>query len=950
MSTSKMLFVVGAVSAALMSSNAIATATTAAPRGHGIIRLVDHVSRETVVRSPLMSLSAAQRVEDVPGKLKATTVFAQDFENFQFTDLGWPENGPCVLKDSDESGQSLVYRGGGSYRYALVLPVKSQTHYRVRRSIRTSDRNVDIRIQESMRALKHPATLNHHQDIARIMAGRSNLTKNLIRVHRLPAADKADRWQSDSLHFFTSPHTKSIAIVIADAEGVISGRSLEVWLDDIVLEVLEPTHQQELAILKARDPAEGADPKLGMAKHAQFLPVGNAERVRIPHDHNFDYRSGIFAPAPTTLSFPMRLPPHARFSFSYALTEASRPKDKATFKVALIAEGKRNPIFKKTLDRTHQRWHWHEARLDLSRWGGQNVILELSTDAPNTSRGYAVWGAPVIDTPREESDPPNVILIAVDTLRADRLSSYGNPRDTSPNLDALAADGVRFTQATSTSNWTSASFGSLFTGLMPSRHNVIHRARAIAPSVTTLTEHFRAAGYGTFGIAYKAYLYNMGFEQGFDRWFNVPRATVKADHNLEKAIQWIEDQHDRRFFLFLHMNDPHQPFNQPAPFDRRYNDERAITQYGGKLPITIGINNTVKGCPNCITNGKPTPGFKKLAADLYDGAIHYIDDRIGSFIEALKQRGAYDNTIIVFLSDHGEMMWEHNNYFGHGSNMLYDELIRVPLILKPHRSAQGLLSRGAAIDNSVSIMDIGPTLLALAGLPLAEGFIGRDLSPALRGGALPGPTYRVSENVKQHVMAARSQQWKLVIDHRPGRATNETLYNLTADPKEHQNVLADNPQAAKSLRIALMDHLISQRVGKYLLVTGKDGEKYDISVHAPDALDLDPYIGARPRRSGQTYRFTGPSRGGVALFAELTGPEGAEVSVSVRGAHTAQKTSRFNSDALRANQPSSVARFLATAEATVHLLVGPEPLPDVAERTGIDADQIATLKAMGYIQ
>src|SRR5262249_41560817 len=152
-----------------------------------------------------------------------------------------------------------------------------------------------------------------------------------------------------------------------------------------------------------------------------------------------------------------------------------------------------------------------------------------------------VWGSPIINTLRSQGQPPNIILIGTDTLRADRLSLFGYRRRTSPKMTELASDGVAFSQTISPTNWTCPGFASIFTGLFPSRHQVTDYGpeSPLSSSLTTLAEILRSAGWVTGAILYKTSLYSGGFDQGFDTFFDVPRDVVDADDNLRKALGWI---------------------------------------------------------------------------------------------------------------------------------------------------------------------------------------------------------------------------------------------------------------------------------------------------------------------------------------------------------------------------------------------------------------------------
>jgi arylsulfatase A-like enzyme len=447
-------------------------------------------------------------------------------------------------------------------------------------------------------------------------------------------------------------------------------------------------------------------------------------------------------------------------------------------------------------------WHWHAAEVDLARFAGGRLRLTLSTRAPASSRGYALWGHPVIDAPRAAGDPPNVIWIAVDTLRADRLSSYGHSDSTSPHLDALAADGIRFHDAISTAHWTRPAFASLFTGKTPARHGVLRPLLPLAAEHTTLAERFRAGGWITHAVLYKPYLYADGHDQGFDSWFNVPQIATFAEQNLRKALIWLQRNGDRRFFLFLHFDDPHQPLTQPPAFIAAA-DRTEMRALGLRLPVQVeddhvalrdARSGSVVRCERCAAE---TARFRRLARRLYDDEVSFVDDRIGALIAYLKQRGLYDDALIAFVSDHGETLWDHDEIYGHsGEAGLYDELIRVPLILKP---PAGLgLPRGAVVRTQVRAFDLMPTLLELAGLAPEEGLDARSLVPLLRDGDGAEAEGRVAfSQSKRGAVAVRHAGFKFVSELSPPR---ERLFDLGADPGERNDVAAAHPEVVAAMR------------------------------------------------------------------------------------------------------------------------------------------------------
>ncbi len=918
------------------------------PLDRPLVRLGE-VLAEATIDSPM------RKVDAPPTTIKSERVLHEGFEHFSRAEAHWQKAAGCYVVPSpgrERANKALVYKGEGAHLCLFVLPATPSSYYRLHRAISTGDDNVDLRVIELRVGLSHPSTLNHPDDVARVLAGRFVRMKDLLYVHRFlrPRGDRS--WETATLELHTTPFTHSLVLLVHDAEDAVSSqRDTEVYFDDLDVERLLPNREQELALLKGEYAAEGADEALGMYKHGQLLPIGNVATVAPPYDSNYDYRYGILAVAPTDITY--RLLPRGRtLHFSVGLLKGSQPGDAATFRVLARVSGDEKKLYEKTLSigARGENWHWYEGRIDLSELGGQEVELVLQTRAPKGSRGLAVWGSPVLDTLRKPGDPPNVVLIGLDTTRADRLSAYGYRRLTSPRLAALAKDGVLFAQATSSSNWTSPSFASIFTGLPPSQHQVIHRARAIAPEVSTLAEHFARGGWATGAVVFKAYLYNMGFEQGFDTWFNVPRYDVRADDNLKKALAWLDDNYQRRFFFFLHFNDPHQPFNQPPPFDHRFNTAADLARFGLKLPIVIEPSGGVRGCSKCA---QATPAFRKLARDLYDGELAYMDDRIGKLIDGLKERGLYDDTIIAVVGDHGELMWEHGNYYGHGGPYMYDELTHVPLIIKPARQTTARAIRpGTVVDAQVRAFDVFPSLLELAGLPKADDVVSAEtLSPLWNGGKTDEGRVAVSENIKQHIVSVRARGRKLVLSYPPGQPPRQRLFDLRHDPQEQKDVLAADGATAQRLRAQLVQFLLHERRGRYVLVLG-DGKMHSYTVK----VDVTPSLRAvrsllgvpLVKKSGGKLDFYGGLSSPIVLFAHLEGPETMRASVHVQASGIASPVmleeaafAPFEEVSLQPSDDASVQVHLFTVSASQ--LAG-------SRRQKINGERLDALRALGYIE
>ncbi|MBW2261325.1 MAG: sulfatase [Deltaproteobacteria bacterium] len=916
------------------------------------IRLVEMLERSSVVKSPLLGSTA---LATLTADTKQESVLFEDFSDPDPSRLNWPETTRFEQPPGGE-GLALHLAEGRAKRFAIVLPAEPNAYYRVSRRVRTDQPTIDLRVVEGKRALKHPDTLNHPADTKRIVTGGFVAINSLAFVHRFPRPTKLGSWSRDEILFRTRGLTKTIILIVDDAEATAGKISYDVWLDDLRVDRFFPSFQEKLGLVKGAYLAAGADPSLGIVKHGQLLPTANNNTVSFPYDHNFDFRYALLAPTPTTLRFPVHVPEHGRLNFSYALLKNSVPGDESRFKVIVeTGDGKRDVVFDRTLvlDAKGKKWRWFDERVSLGVYSGQDVALILSTSAGTSKRGFALWGNPYIDAPSRKARPLNVVVIAVDTLRADRLSCDGYARSTSPRLDELAGDGVRFANATSPSNWTSATFASLFTGIMPSRHRVIQHSRLLPQDLPILPEYYNDAGWTTQGIAYKGYLYNMGFERGFDGWFNIPRDNSLAEQNIEKAMAFLDRHGDRPFFLFLHFDDPHQPFNMPMSYVKRFLPKGALDEYGAKLPMVVS-GNGASNCSNCKKDGKLRDDFKETARGLYDAEVAYVDDEIGKLLDELRKRDLYDDSLIIFLSDHGEQLWDRTNVFGHGGPYLTNNLVRVPFIVKPHRSSG--IGTGRVIEAPVSTISLLPTLLDFSGIEYDAGqFEALSLASMLRGaGKQVAGSPAVTENVIQRAVGVRDGKWKYIVRARPCPQA-EQLYDVEADPVEKKNLAGSKPEIVGPLRRVVVDHILRNHPGYFLLVLNNPkNAKLKVVFSAADRLaQLRSWIGSpkKKKKDEVTVSFTGQAGGRIISLIELgdTPPAAASLEVHL-GSKPVKVRGATANDPPLSYDPSVIDELIESGEPVALVVQSQHPFLNIVEKMGIDDHQIEVLKAMGYIQ
>lgn len=898
----------------------------------GPIRLADLLANAQI-RGPITAVAPAtalRELADAPREL----LLNEDFEAFDFAAARWP-SGAGEITDKAEGGHALrlQHLGWGS-GYGWVVPAEPNAHYVFERSVRTDaplDADFTV-IEVTQGGVPGPRGLF---DQSKEKAGR----KHELKAHTPGPVTTDGGWQRSGLSLFTAQRTKALAVFLRPTarqqtqqfrwgNKPATNATMDVRFDDLVLERVRPTAEQSVALVKAQSLAPGADPVLGIHKRGQFPPLGDVEVAYSDRDDNFSHRNALYAPPPGSMSFALPVRPGAELFFSVCLSRQSSPGAAAEFEVT-VHDGDRDvSLWTHSVRAEGDDWGWHDVRLPLEQFEGRTVDLVLSTRAID-GESHPMWGNPVVDTP-ETARPRHVILIGVDTLRADRLSCYGYRRATSPRIDELAADGIRFENVASNSNWTCPSFASIFTGLVPSRHGVFGfgPVTPIPAGFDTLAERFRARGWSTHAIAFKPALYDGAFDQGFDVSFNVPRRNVKAQDNLQEALQWLERHAARRSFLFLHFNDPHQPFTQPAPFDSKFSVS----------PRKAGIRKR----PNAKSKNEK---HRDIWRAMYDGEVAYVDDRIGAFLDALKEKKLYDDAVIAFVSDHGEQLWERDD-FGHGQGMLHDEVVRVPLIVKP---AAGAHAPGAVVQTQVRGFDVMPTILELAGLPADAELDAESLVPLFDASDAEAPDRLAVIETSGSQIAVRNQHWKYLrgrLGRRGGarrNAVTEQLYELTADPGEKSDVAAQHPDTLTTMRRQSLDYLLRHRPGTYLVAVGNGSTRRDLVVQGVAQAKTLFGLPVRPSTAGEgTARFAGRTTGTVVLVADII-PEGP-VKVS-EVSETPLEPKRYEAGDLQAliDAPRDGQSL------RLQVFEGPPRVAESRALGAVDMRQLDALRQLGYI-
>ncbi len=455
-----------------------------------------------------------------------------------------------------------------------------------------------------------------------------------------------------------------------------------------------------------------------------------------------------------------------------------------------------------------------------------------------------LWSNSASAQQAETSRLPDIVLVTIDTLRADHLHCYGNDLIRTPAIDGLANDGLRFTHAFTPSPITNTSHVSILTGLLPSSHGVTDFATPLDASHSTLAQLLKEHGYHTAAFIGAVILDSNslapGLNRGFDFYDNFPQTPVAKSRwgRLERrgmdvvqhAKDWLDRNPSGPHFIWIHLYDPHDPYEPPPPFEQLY---------------------------------KSHP---------YDGEIAYADSALGNFLDYLKKREAYDPSLVILTGDHGEGLGEHGEDT-HGT-FLYDSTIHVPLIVK----LPGNRSAGKTIDAQVRTVDIVPTVLQVLHVSAPDALDGASLLALSSGDNAPERPAFGQTDYPLHfgwspLRSVRASNYKLIEAPRP------ELYDLHADPAESKNLYGNSGSSIPSVRLELAemsrkasippipaqdlllpdpkDRIEEQNLLHAAMLAQEDSRVEDVRVVLKKVLQLDPKSWTALRQLGELELQTG---------------------------------------------------------------------------------------------
>ena len=566
------------------------------------------------------------------------------------------------------------------------------------------------------------------------------------------------------------------------------------------------------------------------------------------------YRETIVSRAPERVALDLTLPTNPWLELAVGTVE-DHP---VTFNVAIDAGAGDTPLWRRTVTLPRR---WETQRIELAEYAGQQVTLALSLEGDEDGL-VGFWGTPVVrssgarvppvDDARSEAraaladggstTPQGVIVFLGDTLRSDHLDAWGHGRKTAPTLTALAAEGVRFADAISPATWTKVAVPSLLSSVYPASHGIVGMADRLSSSATTMAEAFRGAGYATFAtssVSFTGKLSNVhqGVEVLHERASinngSLGHSSAKTARTyVDRFLTWLDDHHDVPFFAFIHVFDPHDPFEPYPPYDLMWasptgkeEHEARLEQVGESLGDDRRVGDGNRFGPERFPNreeleaaGVDPDVYAAHQLDWYDGSIRGMDAEIARLMEGLEQRGVAGDTLLAFVSDHGEEFLDHG--WGWHGNTVYGEAINVPLMLR----WPGVLPAGVVVDATVESLSLMTTLLELSGIPVPETAQGQSLLPMVVSPNDPtalGWVERPAFSERKRIASRRERAdydvdqysvvldgWKLVRNVDPPEGMPEfELYDHADDPLDHNDVTADHPDVVERLTAELVGRL-----------------------------------------------------------------------------------------------------------------------------------------------
>ena len=517
----------------------------------------------------------------------------------------------------------------------------------------------------------------------------------------------------------------------------------------------------------------------------------------------------LMAPPKTEFEFKLNIPPKSFLEFGIGIFSYQKISTSllAKFKIIIELDKIKTVLYEKIfhLNPGNKKEQLIFKKIDLTPFAKKKIKLTFITEKPEGSESIALsfWSNPVIYQSISESS--KIILISLDTLRADHLGCYGYNRATSPNIDDFANDSVLFENVYAQSPWTLPSHISMLFSLNSANHQVYYDNQKIDSSLPSLASHLKNHGYLTYAFTGGGYVSSLyGFSKGFD-WYDEPVGGKYAPLDINEAEKlfnntsgWLKNNQNKQFFLFLHTYQTHGPYNCPSPWNEMFLDNNSTWK---KLNLKALLET--KGNDKLFT-----PEEIQNIIDLYDGEIRYTDEMlIKPLLSLLKETGIYNDSLIIITSDHGEEFFDHKGWL-HGHN-LYDEQIRVPLLIKfPHSEF-----KGKKIKTKCRLIDIMPTVLEtvsvkykksnLDGKNLIDLILGKEIEDRI---FISDLSFKNVHNPLPVLVATNRKDIKLILEKSAQGIKNIEIFDLSKDPKEKNNIFRKQRKLGQEIIKSIDDY------------------------------------------------------------------------------------------------------------------------------------------------
>ena len=806
-------------------------------------RAGEHPAAEAPVRVRLFDLmpEAVRQAPEAAAAAPAPSTVRYDFDSqrpeafwsarLDGRDLDWSAAPAVIAAEGGRTGGCLQLGPElpqDLSRASLLFPARGRAKWSVRARVKVEGHPGadDPSSREALRIVEHRTTVVDPTP-ARLRRQTSERVSRRI--------DPAG-WDYVEVEFVTGSATETVEVQLLHRSG--GEASAVTRFDD--LELTEQPLDEAAALQHL---ARRYRPRDGQERETPW-------RLRV--DLMGEVRDAVLVPCDGSIGFPLTLPtqstkPRLRLHVG-ALPEAARERgDGSTLSIEFRDDAGVSSLAAVTLDPKNDRdtRGWREVLVDLSPVAGRTGTLSFrvtDVDSEPDPLDALLIATPRIEPLGDGAAPGafNVLLIGVDTLRADRMSAFGYSRDTTPNLAALANEAVRFTRTRSQAPWTLPSFSSTLTSLYPSVHGAGRGGHdewePIDPTTLALAEVLARNGYETAGVVANGLISpRYGLDQGFDAYRSA-WAMESVAQDAPRVAAFVATHTATPWLMFWHIMDPHLPYDTARETREKFADPDDAGRFGGSRPnVPFQVLDPRPNRRWFAHEGPPKPpelteSEQRFVADYYDAEIHETDAGIGQVLAALRASGQWERTIIALVADHGEGLLDHGHY--HHGYTLFDDQVHIPMLVRVPGRHQGLV-----IDRPVAAIDLAPTLLGLLGIASPAAFQGVDRLAADAPESDPifieYPTY--DSSAEKAWVEGRFKYLHDPLFH------TEALYDTVADPGELRNIASEHPDVVARGRAAL-DAFRRQHIDRgrfHLRVRGKAGQRLAVRISTDDLFDAN---------------------------------------------------------------------------------------------------------------